>query len=167
MKETSIRRNPSRKECEDIIRRILITELLEQGINCHFKSASDFMNYFESLYPAGDSLTKQVQRAIKSMNLPKDKKGYYVINKTEEQLEQDQELSFLLKKAHALPVSLENYETFFLKTDAPYRDYLLQIIEESVTFQDKYITILPSSKGLLFYTENASKLQQMIHSLMQ
>ena len=70
--KTTQRRNPSRKECEDIIRRILMTEVLEKGTNEHFKTAADFMKYFESLYPASDSLTKQVQRAIKSLAMPKD-----------------------------------------------------------------------------------------------
>ena len=29
--ERRLRKNPSRKECEDIIRRILMTEMLEKG----------------------------------------------------------------------------------------------------------------------------------------
>lgn len=80
--ERKLRKNPSRKECEDIIRRILMTEMLEKGKNEHFKTATDFMKYFESLYPASDSLTKQVQRAIKSLDMPKDPNGYFIINKT-------------------------------------------------------------------------------------
>lgn len=43
-------------------RRILMTEVLEKGKNEHFRTAADFMKYFESLYPASDALTKQVQR---------------------------------------------------------------------------------------------------------
>ena len=73
---TKLKRNPSRETCENIIRRILMTEVLEKGSNAHFRQASDFMSYFESLYPASDSLTKQVQRAIKSMDMPKDEQGY-------------------------------------------------------------------------------------------
>ena len=56
--ERRLRKNPSRKECEDIIRRILMTEMLEKGKNEHFKTATDFMKYFESLDPASDSLTR-------------------------------------------------------------------------------------------------------------
>ena len=41
--KTTQRRNPSRKECEDIIRRILMTEVLEKGTNEHFKTAADVM----------------------------------------------------------------------------------------------------------------------------
>ena len=165
MSDTPIRRNPSRKECEDIIRRILITEVLEHGSNHHFKNASDFMNYFESLYPASDSLTKQVQRAVKAIGMPKDSNGYYIINKTEEQLDQDKELSFLLQKTQAVPEDLSEYETLFLQTASPYKDYLLQLIEESATFSDKYITIVNSSQGLLFYTRSASQLKILIASL--
>ncbi|MBQ9579897.1 MAG: hypothetical protein IJR23_01820, partial [Lachnospiraceae bacterium] len=97
MSETSsdgIRHNPSRSEFESIIKRILVTEVLTKGRNEQFRNASDFMSYFESLYPAGTALTKQVQRAIKSMMLPKDEHGYLIINKTEEQLEEEKDLSF-------------------------------------------------------------------------
>ena len=60
----SLKKNPSRKDCEKIIKRILSTEILEKGKNQNFRFASDFMAFFESLYPPSDSLTKQVQRAI-------------------------------------------------------------------------------------------------------
>ena len=88
-KSPSLRKNPSRETCEGIIRRILMTEVLEKGKNEHFRTAADFMKYFESLYPASDALTKQVQRAIRSLNMPKDELGYFIPNKTAEQLAQD------------------------------------------------------------------------------
>ena len=59
--ERTIRKNPSRETCENTIKRILMTEVLQNGVNRHFRNAADFMNYFESLYPASDALTKQVQ----------------------------------------------------------------------------------------------------------
>lgn len=165
--ERRLRKNPSRKECEDIIRRILMTEMLEKGKNEHFKTATDFMKYFESLYPASDSLTKQVQRAIKSLDMPKDPNGYFIINKTAEQLDQDQELSFMLQKSKAHVTSLEDYETLFLATDPNYKSYLLQLIRESKTCHGKYITILDTTDGFLFYTKNASQLRILLESLMQ
>ena len=85
----TLRKNPSRETCEGIIKRILITEVLEHGRNKHFKGASDFMNYFESLYPASDALTKQVQRAIKAMDMPKDEHGFLIVNKTTDQFEKE------------------------------------------------------------------------------
>ena len=48
-RSTTLRKNPSRETCEGIIKRILMTEVLENGSNKHFRFASDFMNYFESL----------------------------------------------------------------------------------------------------------------------
>ena len=45
----NLRKNPSRKECEKIIKKILMTEVLERGTNEHFKTASDFMNNIQSL----------------------------------------------------------------------------------------------------------------------
>lgn len=44
--------------------------------NRHFRKAADFMSYFESLYPASDALTKQVQRAVQSLHMPKDANGF-------------------------------------------------------------------------------------------
>ena len=165
MEEQSKRKNPSRKECEDIIRRILMTEALEKGTNEHFKNATDFLAYFQSLYPAGDSLTKQVQRAVKAMNMPKDDRGYYIINKTEEQLNQDKELSFLLKKTNATVSSLDECETLFLQVEPTCKDYLFQMLQQSITFADKYVTIVNSSNGLIFYTKNKTQLKVMLDSL--
>lgn len=167
MEETRTKKNPSRKECEDIIRRILMTEVLEKGKNQHFKNATDFMRYFESLYPASDSLTKQVQRAVRSLEMPKDKNGYFIINKTQSQMEHDKDISRLLNKSQASFSSLDECETLFLKVDEKYKSYLLQLITESITFKDKYVTVLESSNGLIFYTENKTTLKLLIESLLE
>lgn len=160
-----LRKNPSRKECEKIIKKILMTEVLERGTNEHFKSASDFMSYFQSLYPASDSLTKQVQRAVKNLQMPKDEKGYFIINKTEAQLNQDKEIAFLMQKCNSKVLPFENYESLFLKADGKYKDYLYQLLYESETFSDKIITMINSSNGLILYTSNKQQLEIMINSL--
>ena len=82
----NLKKNQSRQVCENTIKRILMTEILENGRNQHFRTAADFMNYFEALYPASSALTKQVQRAVKSLNMPKDEFGYFIPNKTAAQL---------------------------------------------------------------------------------
>lgn len=161
----SLRKNPSRKECENIIKKILMTEVLERGTNEHFKTASDFMSYFQSLYPASSSLTKQVQRAVKSLAMPKDERGYFIINKTEEQLNQDKEISLLMKKTNSAIVPFEDYETVFLKADSKYKDYLFQLLSESDTFADKIITMINSSHGIILFTKNKQQLEIMINSL--
>ncbi len=167
MASSSLHKNPSRKECENIIRRILMTEVLEKGTNEHFKTATDFLGYFQALYPASDSLTKQVQRAVKAMDLPKDERGYFIINKTEQQLAQDKELAFMLQKTAASVEDISTCETLFLAVEPTYRSYLLQLIEESATFEDKYVTVLESSRGLIFYTNSKQNLAVLIESLMK
>lgn len=162
-----IKHNPSRKTCEEAIRRILMTEVLEQGKNLHFKNAMDFMNYFEALYPPSPSLIKQVQRAIKSMDLPKDEDGFFIIDKTKSQLRHDNEIALLLAKSAAEIVPLENYETLFLSLSPDYKAYLMQLIDESPTLRGKYITILDTSEGFIFYTKNAGSLETMLRSLME
>lgn len=161
----SLRKNPSRETCEGIIKRILMTEILEKGKNEHFRTAADFMNYFESLYPASDALTKQVQRAVKSLNMPKDEFGYFIPNKTTEQLEQEKELGYLLQKADAAVFSMEDYKPLFLKTKKAAASYLLHVIENSPVFEGKFLTAIEVSNGILFYTKNPSQLEILINSL--
>lgn len=162
---STLRKNPSRQTCETIIKRILMTEVLEKGKNQHFRQASDFMSYFESLYPASDSLTKQVQRAVRSMEMPKDKNGYFIINKSYEQLEQEDGLSYLFQRASASVHPLEEYETLLLKADSDLCSYLMKTIEHSITFEGKYLTMLKTSNGILFYTDNKKVLQKLLESL--
>lgn len=162
----SIKKNPSRKECEETIRRILMTEVLENGKNSHFKSAKDFMKYFESLYPAGESLNKQVQRAVKALEMPKDEYGYFIINKTAGQMDEDRELGRLFRRMNASTMNLDEYETLFLKVDGRYKDYLMQLIEESETFKEKYVTMVAASNGIILYTDNKASLERLIESLM-
>lgn len=158
---SSLHKNPSREACENMIRRILNTEVLQQGENHHFKQASDFMSYFEALYPASDSLTKQVQRAVKSMNLPKDENGYFIINKTKEQIDQDTAIKNAFSLANVKPMSLEGYTPVFLAADPSLASYLKEILMNSVTFQDKILTIAETSNGLLLYTDQPQFLEKL------
>lgn len=162
---SSAQKSPSRKSCEEAIRRILVTEILEQGQNRHFKTAMDFMGYFEALYPPSPSLIKQVQRAIRSMDLPKDENGYFLIDKTKSQIREDNEISAVLSKSDACIMPLEEYETLFLALRPDYKSYLLKIIGESSTFKGKYITILDTSEGFIFYTKNKELLSAALSSL--
>ena len=164
-KSTTLRKNPSRETCEGIIKRILMTEVLEHGRNKHFRFASDFMNYFESLYPASDALTKQVQRAVKSLDMPKDEFGYYIVNKTASQLEHEKEITQLLKNANVSVHPMENVETIFLSVEKHLKSYLVHLIETSETFNGKYITIVETSNGILIYTENKKQLHILLNSL--
>jgi hypothetical protein len=160
-----LRKNPSRETCEGIIRRILMTEILEKGKNQHFRTAADFMGYFESLYPASDALTKQVQRAVKAMDMPKDEAGYFIPNKTTEQLAQEKELSYLLQKTSSAVISMDTYEPLFLKTEPSLKSYLMHVLETSPVFQDKILTIQETSNGLILYTDNRKQLEFLINSL--
>ena len=164
-RSTTLRKNPSREACEKVIKRILMTEVLEHGSNQHFRFASDFMNYFESLYPASDALTKQVQRAVKAMDMPKDENGYFIVNKTNAQLEQENEITNLLKTANVSVHPMEQVDTVFLSVVPHMRSYLVHLIETTESFKGKYITIVETSNGILFYTENKSQLLILLNSL--
>jgi hypothetical protein len=166
MESTSkLKKNPSRETCESIIKRILMTEVLQHGTNRHFKNASDFMNYFESLYPASDALTKQVQRAIKSLNMPKDEAGYFIANKTVDQFDQEQAITNAFSQADVTIDPMEDIETVFLSAPSHMRPYLIHMFETTVTFEGKYLTIAETANGLLIYTRNKKQLLILLNSL--
>lgn len=164
-RSTTLRKNPSRETCENVIKRILMTEVLEHGSNKHFRFASDFMNYFESLYPASDALTKQVQRAVKAMDMPKDANGYFIVNKTSAQLEQENEITSLLKNANVSVHPMEQVDTVFLSVVPHLRSYLVHLMETTESFKGKYITIVETVNGILIYTENKNQLLILLNSL--
>ncbi len=149
-------KNPSRKACEQIIKKILSRELEEQGTNQHFKQASDFMIYFESLYPASPSLTKQVQRAVSSLNLPRDDNGYFMINKTAEEYECQRELSHLLRTSSFK--SLDDCTPILIQTDTWQREHILHLMESISELRNLYETAVEASDGILIYTKTPDEL---------
>ena len=142
-----------------------MTEVLEHGSNKHFRFASDFMNYFESLYPASEALTKQVQRAIKALDMPKDADGYYIVNKTTKQLENETKMRDLLFDAEVAIHPMEQVQTIFLSVRPHMRSYMAHLIETTESFQGKYITLVETSNGLLIYTEQKNQLLTLLNSL--
>lgn len=162
---SSLRKNPSRETCEEMIRRILMTEVLQKGENRHFKHASDFLSYFEALYPASEGLTKQVQRAVKNMNMPRDERGYFIINKTSEQIKQDSEIRNAFALANVQPMLLTDYTPVFLAAEPSLCSYLKDILLTSITFRDKILTIAETSNGLLLYTNQPQQLEKLCQSL--
>lgn len=153
---SSIHKNPSRKACEQIIERILTREFEEYGTNHHFKQASDFMVYFESLHPASPSLTKQVQRAVNAMDLPRDENGYFIINKTAEEYEAERELAHLLQNS-----SLTNLNTctpVLLKTDPWQREHIIYLMESISELKKLYVTLTEAGNGILIYSQTPDEL---------
>ncbi|MDE7435886.1 MAG: hypothetical protein K2N01_08765 [Lachnospiraceae bacterium] len=163
---SNTKKNPSRETCQKIIKRILITEVLEKGTNEHFRHASDFMAYFQSLYPASDALTKQVQRAIKAMNMPRDEHGYFIVNKTSEQLEQDQEIGRLLQKGEASLLPLEGSEPVLLMVPPEMCDYLIHTLKDCISLQNHYDTIFKTSNGIIIYTREKARILSYLQPLL-
>ena len=123
------------------------------------------MNYFESLYPASDALTKQVQRAVKALDMPKDEHGYFIANKTVDQFNQESAISSAFKIADVSVDPMEDYETVFLYADAPLRSYLIHLLSTSDTFAGKLLTIVETYNGLIIYTKSRSQLVILLNSL--
>ncbi len=164
--EVRVHRNPSREACQKIIKRILVTEVLEKGKNSQFRTAADFMNYFQSLYPASDALTKQVQRAVKAMDMPKDEHGYFIINKTSAQMDEEKEIRALFEKYQVTSTDLSDCEMLFLSVGVEAKQYLTQLLLNSITFKDKVVTIQETGNGLILYTREKALLLAALKDLL-
>jgi hypothetical protein len=165
MNKSSLRKNPSRETCEKTIRRILSTEVTEHGTNTHFRSAADFMGYFESLYPASDALTKQVQRAVRSLDMAKDEHGFYIPDKTTDELYQEKELSRIFADAHVTTVTMDDCVPVFLSCNPSMREYLIYMLESSDLFHSKFLTAVPSSNGIIVYTSQKEEFLALLNNL--
>ena len=152
------RRNPSRSECEKIIRRILITEILENGKNRHFRMATDFLKYFESLYPPSDSLTKQIQRAVRSMDMPKDDEGYYIVDKTTKQAKLENDIKELMNESMSRVTDLSDYSPISVTLKPQMIDYVSDLIERTNILSQNISHIVRSNTGIIIYTKNKEKL---------
>ena len=159
------KKTPSRAECEAIIRKILTTEAQARTVNSTFKRPSDFMGYFESLYPPSGALTKQVQRAIAAMDMARDGKGYYIINKTKEQSNQDNDIRNLLTEAGYSVDPLDEDRCVFVKFEGSYVDFVLHKLEDSITLQPYITTMVPCYNGIMIYTKDKDKLIELLNSL--
>jgi len=160
-----VHKNPSRKSCEQTIKKILTREFEEFGENRHFKQASDFMVYFESLHPASSSLTKQVQRAVNSLNLPRDENGYFMINKTAEEYAAERELKHLLIKASL--ENLSNATPILLKLESWKCKYVMHLLESNSYVNSLSQSIAETSNGILIYTTDPDKLLSYLSSFIR
>lgn len=128
-------------------------------------SATDFMSYFESLYPASDALTKQVQRAVQSLHMPKDADGFFIVDKTAAQVEQEQCLGKLFADANVSLHPMEQVETVFLSVPSHMQELLLHTFEQSDLFAGQFLTIVRTCNGLLIYTEDKKQLLSLLNRL--
>ena len=144
-------KNPSRKTCEDIIRRILTAEAEQSASTRHFKHASDFIHYFESLYPPSPGLTKQVQRAVQSMRLAKDSNGYFMIDRTKEDYAMEQEIANLFSDIQ--PIILNHATPIFFNIPAGKRQYFLHLIHSNSNLKQMFTTALETYNGVIVYTD--------------
>lgn len=153
---SSSHKNPSRKSCEQTIKKILTREFEEYGENHHFKQASDFMIYFESLHPASPGLTKQVQRAVNALDLPRDENGYFMINKTVEEYKAEQELSHLLQASSL--VNLLDCTPILINAEPWKHDHIIHLIKSAPQLQQLYVTLAKADNGVLLYTKKPEEL---------
>ncbi len=71
----------------------------------------------------------------------------------------------MMQRTGAHVVEADGCELLFLATEPTYRPYLLQLIRESETLKDKYLTIIDTSDGILFMTRNKAALKSLLNRL--
>ncbi|MCR5272468.1 MAG: hypothetical protein K6E13_05740 [Lachnospiraceae bacterium] len=161
------RKNPSRETCESAIQRILFTEIASNGANTHFKKAGDFMPYFESLYIPSPALTKQVQRAVNHLNFPKDENGFYIIGKTEIQIESENSIRDLLEGSSVTITSSEIPSVLFLQLPVDLIDIVSRKLLANPFIKKQIITVVKSIDGILIFTENPDELKVYLNDFIE
>ena len=116
-------------------------------------------------YPASDALTKQVQRAVQSLHMPKDADGFFIVDKTAAQVEQEQCLGKLFADANVSLHPMEQVETVFLSVPSHMQELLLHTFEQSDLFAGQILTIVRACNGLLIYTEDKKQLLSLLNRL--
>lgn len=159
------RKNPSREACESAIQRILFTEIASKGSNTHFKKANDFMPYFESLYAPSPALTKQVQRAIHHLNLPKNDDGYFVIGKTQMQIETEHVLKEMLKDSSMSIHNSADLSVIFIPILQEKIDYTSRKLLQNPYLSKLIVTLVNTLNGILIYTENPEEVCLYLNEL--
>ena len=132
------------------------------------KPARRLSNVFwsQKYYPASDALTKQVQRAIKAMDMPRDERGYFIVNKTSEQFEQDKEISRLLQSGEASLKSLAESEPVLIEVPTELADYLMYTLSSSISLKGHYDTMVKAYNGIIIYTRERSRILSYLQTLL-
>lgn len=123
------------------------------------------MIYFESLHPSSPGLTRQVQRAVNALNLPRDENGYFMINKTVEEYKAEQELSKLLQSSSV--ANLDKCTPVLVKMEYWKRDHMIYLMQSAAALRKLYETIVPADNGVLFYTKTPEKLTAFFSSFIK
>ncbi|MCI9020631.1 MAG: hypothetical protein HFH32_07820 [Eubacterium sp.] len=121
------------------------------------------MLYFESLHPASPSLTKQVQRAVNSLNLPRDENGYFIIHKSAEEYQAEQELSTLLKQSSISDLS--SCTPILIQTESWKSKHIIYLLKKMSEFEKLHETIAETDNGILIYTKYPQDLSALLSGL--
>ena len=141
-----------------------MTELTQNGKNRHFRKAADFMSYFESLYPASDALTKQVQRAVQSLHMPRMPMDFYCGQDSCTGGTGTMPWEIICRCNVSLH-PMEQVETVFLSVPSHMQELLLHTFEQSDLFAGQILTIVRTCNGLLIYTEDKKQLLSLLNRL--
>lgn len=157
--------SPTRKECEELIKHILNQEIHQRSTNCHFRHSVDFLPFFESLYPSSVGLAKQVQRAVRSLNLPKDSNGYYIINRSCKELTLEAHLIcfFQYEKMTLAQCSHPDNSKFFRgKMDPVALEYCKERLTEYFQYSIPDCSVWIENSELCIYSSSIHKIENLL-----
>lgn len=100
------------------------------------------------------------------MNLLKDEDGFYTLERSEENLRNQEEIRRLFRShVKLIPSSdLRTMSFLFLAVESPEKEYLLQLLSREKSLSGKYLTMMDSSNGILFLTEQPDVLLSALSS---
>lgn len=89
--------------------------------------------------------------------MPRDERGYFIVNKTSEQFEQDKEISRLLQSGEASLKSLAESEPVLIEVPTELADYLMYTLSSSISLKGHYDTMVKAYNGTLSTPGSASR----------
>ena len=98
--------------------------------------------------------------------MPRDERGYFIVNKTSEQFEQDKEISRLLQSSEASLKSLEESEPVLLEVPTELADYLMYTLSSSISLKGHYDTMVKAYNGIIIYTRERSRILSYLQTLL-
>lgn len=98
--------------------------------------------------------------------ISRDERGYFIVNKTSEQFEQDKEISRLLQSGEASLKSLAESEPVLIEVPTELADYLMYTLSSSISLKGHYDTMVKAYNGIIIYTRERSRILSYLQTLL-
>ena len=98
--------------------------------------------------------------------MPKDEDGFFIVDRTVKQMEKEKSLKAILSESESVVTDLSGYAPILVKTDPHNRIYLMHLISEVSTLNDKIAAMTECSVGVILYTVEKEKVLSILDRLL-